>query len=254
MKYLKFILLFLNLLISTCFIAQGVGNNNKITDSFNNININQYIYRTEIDTTSFKKISQQQKEEIIDSLSIIYKNLQNNLSYIFQDYLLQTNKKDSAIFKQIDIITKLMSDNKLLNKKMDSLITTIDFLTKKNAKFNPKSLIPSWVQFERDDKFKGHLFLWTEIVFIPSAAVSWSQYYKFKKSSESPSRNQNIYETNRDICLGLGISTTALAVGFYIWNIIDGNTNKDKIIKNKEMAFMPYATKSEYGIALSLRF
>lgn len=115
--------------------------------------------------------------------------------------------------------------------------------------FNPKSLVPSWMQFERGDKCKAHLFLWSEVALIPSAIISWSQYCKYKELSKSPSRNQNTYETNRDICLGLGIVTTALAVGSYAWNIIDGNTNKDK-----KIVFMPYAAPNEYGAALSLKF
>ena len=113
--------------------------------------------------------------------------------------------------------------------------------------FNPKSLVPGWVQFEKGKNGKAHLFLWSEVALIPSAIVSWCQYDKYKELSKVPSRNQNIYETNRDMCLGVGIAATALAVGFYAWNIIDGNTNKNK-------AFALYAAPNEYGIALSLKF
>jgi len=114
--------------------------------------------------------------------------------------------------------------------------------------FNFSSLLPGLAQLQRGDKI-GHLFLWSEVVLIPSAIVSWCQYDKYKELSKGPSRNQSIHETNRDMCLGLGIATTALAVGFYAWNIIDGNTNKEK-----KMVFMPYVTTEEYGVALSLKF
>jgi hypothetical protein len=191
----------------------------------------------------------------MDTLTVIYKNLQNNLSLLFQEFLRQTDIKDSAIIKQIDIIKTLMSDNKQLNERFDSLILAnkvLDSLiAEKNAKFNPKSLVPGWVQFEKGDSRKGHLFLWSQVVFIPSAIVSWGQYGKHKRLSETPSRNQRVYERNRDVCLALGIATTALAVGFYVWNIIDGNTSKKR---ESNMTFLPYIDPSKQGVALVLNF
>ncbi|MCM1301856.1 MAG: hypothetical protein NC250_03235 [Alistipes senegalensis] len=115
------------------------------------------------------------------------------------------------------------------------------------TKFNLKSLVPGWAQFEKGEKGKAHLFLWSEVVLIPSAIVSWCHYDKYKELSHTPSRNQSAYKTNRDLCLGVGIATTALAVGFYAWNIIEANTNKNK-------AFAFYAAPNEYGVALSLKF
>ncbi|MDR0831014.1 MAG: hypothetical protein LBN95_13040 [Prevotellaceae bacterium] len=118
-----------------------------------------------------------------------------------------------------------------------------------SSAFNFNSLVPSWAQFQRGDKVKGHLFLWSEVVFIPTAAVAWCQYSKYNRLSKEPSRNKSTYETNKNIYLGVGIGSTVFAAGFYLWNIIDGNTNK-----SKNLSFMPYFLPNESGIYLSLKF
>ena len=214
-KHIKIFLLPFFVSISTCGIAQN-NFNAKVTAEkiIEHYIVNNYSVDTVLVKTIMEELTREQTEQVIEVINSL--------------------KEENQRLK-----TEIIS---LLKEKMSEKSVT-------GTKFNPKSLIPSWVQFERGDKCKAHLFLWSEVVFIPSAAVSWSQYCKYKKLSETPSRNQDVYETNRDVCLGLGIGTTALAVGFYVWNIIDGNTSKDK-----KIAFMPYATPSEYGVALLLKF
>jgi hypothetical protein len=120
------------------------------------------------------------------------------------------------------------------------------------SKFNLKSLVSGLAQFQRGDKYdiiKGHVFLWSEVVFIPASIVSWCKYSHYKEKSNEQSRNQGVYKNNRDWYLGVGIATTAMAAGVYLWNIIDGNINK-----NKNIAFIPYYSPKESGILFTLKF
>ena len=215
----KIFLLLFFVSVSICGIAQNNFNAGVTAkEIIGHYTINNYSVDTVLIKIIMEKLTREQTEQVIEAINLL--------------------KEENQQFKT-DIISLL--------KEIMSEKPTIDMTV--SSKFNPKSLIPSWVQFERGDKCKAHLFLWSEVVFIPSAIVSWPQYCKYKKLSEIPSRNQNVYETNRDIWLGLGVGTTALAVGFYVWNIIDGNTNK-----TDKFCFMPYVCPNGVGVLFSWNF
>jgi|GEM_PF-5522575 len=239
-KFKKTPLLFLFLSVSICGIAQNISNfNGRVTAGkiIERMITNHYYIDT--DTALVREVV---AEIIREELSEFTK--------------LTTNQTEEIIQEIITVIPNLVEER--MSKQMEELthfIVTVlyELMPEQPATtgFNPKSLVPGWVQFERGENGKAHLFLWSQVALVTATTASWIGFFHYREleNKNIGMRDERIFRRNKNICRGLGIGVPALAIGFYVWNIIDGNTNRDN-----KITFMPYATLNESGVALSLRF